>query len=77
MGRGTAQATDILDLFASFMSSRRDGIAILEQRFSPAIFPKNYFEFDLYPSMGHPQAPLKMRNVRKSKVSNPQHLHRV
>jgi hypothetical protein len=21
--------------------------------------------------MGHPQAPLKMRNVRKSKVSNP------
>lgn len=63
--------SDGLDVFISFMSSRRDGVGILEPRFSSAIIPRHNFRFILSPSMGHPQAPLKMRNVRKSKVSNP------
>jgi hypothetical protein len=71
MGRGSEQATNILDVFISFMSSRRDGVGVLKQRFSSAITPRYNFGFILSPSMGHPQAPLKMRNVRKSKVSNP------
>jgi hypothetical protein len=54
-----------------FMSSRRDGVGILEPRYSSAIKPRHNFGSILSPSMGHPQAPLKMRNVRRSKVSIP------
>lgn len=60
-----------------FYVFEEDGVVILEPRFSSAITLNHIFRFFLYPLMGHPQAPLKMRNVRKSKVSKTQHLHRA